>query len=94
MHGEATAASTWHRCHGQRVGGPHMSIHEDGRRRESAIDTLQPHRGRMVNYRRLLVLLVVVVAYTRRTCNSNTNKLWLCTTPARAQRHVPTLREM
>lgn len=43
MHGEAStaaAASTWHRCHGQRVGGPHMSIHEDGRRRESAIDTL------------------------------------------------------
>ena len=70
MHGEATAASTWHRCHGQRVGGPHMSIHEDGRGRESAIDTLQPHRGRMVNYRRLVVV-------ARRTCNSNTNKLWL-----------------
>ena len=76
MHGEAStaaaAASTWHRCHGQRVGGPHMSIHEDGRGRESAIDTLQPHRGRMVNYRRLVVV-------ARRTCNSNTNKLWLCT---------------
>ena len=49
-----------------------MSIHEDGRGRESAIDTLQPHRGRMVNYRRLVVV-------ARRTCNSNTNKLWLCT---------------